>query len=45
MIMYLGAKRDEMRMNVDERTVNIEEVLKLDFDEEKAADDGYEFLH
>lgn len=45
MIQCLGEKRDELRISVDKRTERMAEVLELDFDEEEAADDGYESLH
>ena len=45
MIQCLGEKRDELRISVDKRTERMVEVLELDFDEEEAADDGYESLH
>ena len=45
MIQCLGEKRDELWISVDKRTERMAEVLDLNFDEEEAVDDGYEFLH
>ena len=45
MIQCLAEKRDELRLSVEKRTDQVAEVLELNFDEEEAADDGYEALH
>ena len=45
MIQCLGEKRDELRISVDKRIDQVDEVLELNCDEEEAADDGYESLH
>ena len=44
MIMWLGDKRDELRINIDKRTKRMAEVFELDFDEEEAGDATYESL-
>ena len=45
MIQCLAEKRDELRINVEKRADQVDEVLTINFDEEEAAEDGYESLH
>lgn len=45
MIKCLGEKLDELRISVDQRTERMAEVFDLNFDEEEAVADGYEYLH
>ena len=45
MIQCLAEKRDELRVNVEKRSDQVDEVLTINFDEEEAAEDGYESLH
>ena len=45
MIQCLAEKRDELRVNVEKRSDQVDEVLTINFDEEDAAEDGYESLH
>ena len=45
MIQSLGEKRDELKASVDKRTERMGDILRLDFDEEEAAEDAHDTLH
>lgn len=44
MLMWLGERRDELRISIDKRSARMNEIFYLNFDEEEAADDTYESL-
>lgn len=44
MLMWLGERRDELRISIDKRSTRMNEVFDLNFDEEEAAYATYESL-
>lgn len=44
MLMWLGERRDELRIAIHKRTETMREVFELDFDKEQAADATYDKL-
>lgn len=44
MIMWLGERRDDLRISVEKCTERMRELLELNFDEEESTDDTYESL-
>lgn len=44
MLMWLGERRDELRISIYKRMERMNEVFKLNFDEVEAADATYESL-
>lgn len=44
MLMWLGERRDELRISIDKCSARMDEVFDLNFDEEEAADATYESL-